>query len=369
MSFAIPKLQDLLDRTRDAFRSSLPGSDAWIWPNNVTVSAKVIAGSVFEAFGFASYISKMIFASTAPDLETLILHGNEFGIALLPAAPASGTVRITTPGDCAVDAGAIFRRTDGINYIATVALSLTGAGIIDVPVVAELDGANTNATTGTAVEIVSGVSNSSATAAVQGDIVGGLDIEDKESFRQRILFRKRYPPHGGAASDYVLWARSVSGVTRVFVERLWAGGGSVRVFPLMDNLYANGIPGTSDIDRVAAYIDTVRPAGAIVTVQAAAPHVINVGISGLVPDTTPVREAIIAELKAMFRRRSRVAGGDTTTGAMLEFLATNAAFSRSWIDQAISDAPGENSHVLASPSADVTLAAGELAVLGNVTFT
>lgn len=367
MSFAIPKLQDLLDRTRNAFRASLPGSDAWVWPNNIMVSAKVIAGSVFELFGFASYISRMIFASTAPDLETLLLHGKEYGLPLRPAAPAGGTVRIATTGDCSALISSVFRRADGVEYISSTAVSRTGAGSLDVPVVAEADGAAANADDGTPVEIVSGVSDADATAAVYGDITSGLDVEDKETYRQRILFRKRNPPHGGSASDYVLWAGSVSGVTRVFVERLWNGVGTVRVFPLMDSLYVDGIPGSGDLDRVASFIEMVRPSGARVSVQAPVAVPIDVEISDLSPDTTAVREAITAELRDAFRRRSRVAGGDTPHSGM-PFLATPATFFRSWIDQAVSEAAGEESHVLVSPADDTELEAGEMAVLGDVTF-
>lgn len=366
MSFQIPSLGDLLDRTRTAFRSSLPGSDAWIWPNNITVSAKVIAGAVFEAFGFAAYISKMIFASTAPDIETLVLHGNEFGVARRPAAPAAGIVRLTTTADCSVAVNAVFRRTDGIQYLATAQASRLGAGTLDVAVIAETDGILTNAVDTTPLEVVSGVTGAPL-ASVFGNIIGGEDVEDKETFRQRILFRKRNPPHGGAASDYVLWSETVSGVTRTFVERLWAGAGTVRVFPLMDDLYTNGIAPPADIARVADYVETVRPAGALVTVVAPTPHVVDIQIGGLTPDTSAVREAALSELRAAFRRLSRVAGSDTVHGGM-SFLATPTTFSRSWIWQAVANASGEERHVVNIPTADVAMLSGEIAVLGTVTF-
>jgi uncharacterized phage protein gp47/JayE len=235
-------------------------------------------------------------------------------------------------------------------------------------VVAVADGKAGNAAPGAALAIVSGVTGDGALAAVgAAGIVSGADIEDDESFRARILFRKRYPPHGGAAADYVQWALNVSGVTRVYVERLWAGAGTVRVFVLLDDLYQDGIAPPPEIERVADYIESVRPAGAIVTLAAPMPKTVDVQIVGLSPDTADVREAAAAELRAAFARLARVAGNDTPHGGM-PFLATPVSFSRSWLWQAVANAAGEERHTVNLPAVDVALNAGEIAVLGTVTF-
>lgn len=366
MSFQLPTLAQLLDRTRKEFRTQLPGSDAWIWPNNITPSAKVIAGAMFEVFGFASFIAKMIFASTAPDIETLILHGNEYGLTLRPAAPADGQAILTSTGDLVVDVSAVFRRSDGFEYLASASASRLGAGTLVVSLIADVDGAAGNALNGTPLEIVSGVTGD-ALAEVNVGITGGADTEDKETFRSRILFRKRYPPHGGAASDYVLWAMSVAGVTRVFVERLWNGPGTVRVFVMMDDLFADGIPGAADVERVADFIETVRPAGAIVTVQAPAARRMDITISGLTPDTSATREAVLAELRETVQRLGRVAGNDTVHGGMA-FLATPFVFPRAWVWQAVGNAGGVISDAVVLPAIDTALSAGEIPVLGTVSF-
>ena len=65
MSFAIPSLAALTDRVRRAFRANLPGTDAWVWPNNVTPTAKVIAGATFEIYGRLDYVQRQKFAITA----------------------------------------------------------------------------------------------------------------------------------------------------------------------------------------------------------------------------------------------------------------------------------------------------------------
>ncbi|HWL06719.1 MAG TPA: baseplate J/gp47 family protein [Xanthobacteraceae bacterium] len=366
MSFSIPTLPQLLERSRQSLRTNLPGTDAWVWPNNLNVVAKVFAGIVFEVFAFAEYISRQMFAQTA-DGDSLDRHGNEYGMPRLPAEPARGVVVLTTTGPVTVEPSAVFERGDGVRYRSLTPASIGGTGTLEVEVVAVANGKAGSLDAGAPLALVAGVTGPATAVVGAGGIVGGADVEDDEAYRQRILFRKRYPPHGGSASDYVMWAKSVSGVSRVFVERLWAGAGTVRIFVLMDDLYPHGIAPDGEVARVADYIAAVCPAGAMVTVAAPTPVPVNITITGLEPDTTSVREAVLSELRDAFARESRPAGTDTTHGGM-SFLSVPTSFSRSWIWQAVANATGETRHIVTAPAADVTLNPGEIATLGTVTF-
>lgn len=369
--FQLPTLNELAERSRMAFRRNLKGSDAWLWPNNVYASAKVIAAMVFEAVGYMSYVSRMMFAHTAPDIETLLMHGEEFGIPRKPAAPASGQFTFTSTAALTVATNTVLMRADGAQYLVIAGGALAVPGTLQVTIEAMTDGASGNAIAGTSLAVVSGVSGAGASTVTghvgPGDLVLGADVEDIESYRARILFRKRNPPHGGSAADYVMWALQVSGVTRVFVERLWNGGGTVRVYILMDGAFPFGIPDAAAVARVQNYIATVCPAGAIVTVAAPVAFPINVTISGLLPNTTDVRNAVRAELADTFLRRGRVAGIDTAHGGM-PFLAVPESFSRSWLWQAVADASGEDRHILTVPAADTAIPTGRIATPGTITF-
>ncbi|WP_315705064.1 MULTISPECIES: baseplate J/gp47 family protein [unclassified Bradyrhizobium] len=378
MSYYLPTLKDLMQKARISFRANLKGSDASVWPNNVYVSAKVLAGALYELFGFAAYIKKQIFAHQAPDLDSLGMHGTEYSIPQKPAGPASGNYAISVTDNIVVETNAVLQRTDGVEFLVTAGGSLSTSGTLTVPIIAATDGAIGNCDPNTPLDMVSGFSTTSSTPPTgQVDSNGltlGTDVEDIESWRARILFRKRNPPHGGSAADYVMWAGQVAGVSffldrpTVYVERLWLGPGTVRVFPLMYDLYANGIPQASDVQRVQEYIETLRPAGAKVTVAAPQPVVVNVTIAGLQPNTADVQEAVLAELKDCFFRLSRPAGGDDAFGSM-PYLASPFSFSLSWIWQSVANATGEQRHRIVSPSADIALQAGQMAVLGSVTFT
>jgi uncharacterized phage protein gp47/JayE len=367
MGFQIPTLGELVDRARRSFRAHLPGTDAWLFPNNVNPTAKVMAGMTHEVFGYADYIARQKFALTA-DGANLDRHGAEIGLARRPAVAARGEVTFAAPGALDVAAGAVLRRSDGALYAVNVGGALVGAGSLTLEAVASSAGKAGLAEPGTALAAVSGVSGAATIEVAAGGLGGGADVEDDEAFRARILFRKRNPPHGGAAADYVLWASEIAGVTRVFVERVFAGPGTVRVFPLMEDVYpSGGIPQPADIALIAAHVEALKPAGAALTVAAPTAVPVAITITGLTPDTTPVRDAVRAELALAFRRLSRVAGADVGHPGM-PYLAAPASFSRSWIWQAVANATGEERHTVSLPAADVALTAGQIATLGTVTF-
>lgn len=375
MNFVILTLAQLADKARKSLRSYLKGTDAWVWPNNMYVAAKVMAGLASEITGFAANIKLQMFALTATG-DSLVNHGTEVGLAKRPAAPADGLITLVVPGAVTVAVDAVFTRGDGFQYLASAATSLPGAGSLDVAVIAAADGKAGNAIAGAPITITSGVTGAVTSAAIGSDgITTGDDVEadgepytsDLGTFRGRILFRKRNPPHGGAPSDYVLWGTAVSGVTRIFVERKWIGAGTVRVFVLMDTRYPDGIPSPADVARVADAFDPVAPAGASVTTVAPIAHPIDVTITALQPNNATVQQAIRDELLAAFLRLSAVAGNDTPNDAM-PYLATPQSFSKDWIEQAISNASGQKRHILLAPTADTPLVSGEIATLGNLSF-
>jgi uncharacterized phage protein gp47/JayE len=93
-----------------------------------------------------------------------------------------------------------------------------------------------------------------------------------------------------------------------------------------------------------------------VTVFAPTPVKLDFTIS-LTPDTTAARAAVQAELEDLLLREAEPEDGDGS-GTILV----------SHIREAISLAAGETDHALTAPAADVTLAAGEMSVMGTITW-
>lgn len=360
MPFRIPTLPELATRAAQAFRANLKGSDARLWPNNVAVSAKVIAGHTSENFSFLDYISRQHIKHLAEG-SWLERHAYDYGLARLPAAHAQGKIILSGDTGIAVPAGIEVQRADGVRFLVTDGGTTDGSGDATLPVRAVFPGRAGNTSAGAAVTMTTPMSRISTLGEVAADGIGaGADVESDEGLRQRLLFRLRNPPHGGAVHDYVAWAREINGVTRVFVDPVTATNNrvSVGVWFLMDGLYANGIPQGADVQVVSDYIDSQRPAGALVEVAAPTPVSIDIEIQGLTSDTLITREAVIKELRAMLRRTARVST-----------LAAPFKLYRSVISEAISIATGEQHHVLAEPSEDIELNEGEIPVLGSVDFT
>lgn len=359
MSFQIPTLKAVADRAVGAFRSNLKGSDARLWPNNIAVSAKVMAGAVWESFSFLDFISRQHLAHLAEGVW-LERKAFDYAITRLPASTAEGWVTLTGDANVAVPAGLLLRRADDVEYDTLSGGTTSGAGTLDVRVAARVIGRSGNTYPGVLLALATPTDRiaNQATVAATG-VGGGTDAENDESLRARLLFRLRNPPHGGAAHDYVAWMRELAGVTRVYVDPVTASNNrtSVGVWFLMDDTYANGIPLGADVTRARAHIDPLRPAGAIVSIEAPTPVAVAITIDNLSPDTVAVRNAIAAELDDLFRTRMRVA---TLTEPF------TLRVSKIW--EAVSLATGEDSHTLVAPAADLVIATGSIPVLGAVSF-
>lgn len=357
MAFSIPDLKSVVQRARNAFRAEMPGTDAWVWPNNIYVSAKVIGGAIWEVFGRLKWMDRQRFALTADGYE-LERHGLDYGISRKPASFAQGNVIfVSDTFPLVIPIGTkITRESDGAVFTTTKTMEV-GKYTLDalVPVIADVAGRAGNTTYGAPmIATLSGI----VSAAVDELGIGqGADIETDEQLRVRILARKRYPPHGGAEYDYEAWALSLPGVTRAFVRGNAFGRGTVGVWFLMDDTYPAGIPLSADVVAVQSYIDSVRPVTATPIVQAPIADCIDVVIKGLSNDTQDVRESVGAELQAMFRNMARPGlPGEPFT------------LYQSWLWQAIGNATGEKHHKLISPADDLVFPTGVMPCLKSVTF-
>lgn len=361
MPFPTPTIEQLADQVAGTFRANMKGSDAALWPNNVAVAAKVIAGATHGHYAFLDYLSKQISPTTAED-QFLLRHAAARGLAPLPPTYATGNVVLHGAVSTSVPSLVILQRVDGVQYQTLVSgVTDSGTGNLTVPVRALVAGKNGNALAGVVVNLaapVAGIDTQNVVAS--GGIGAGADLENTESLRSRLLFLQANPPMSGASHDYVIWAREVNGVTRVFVDPVTPTNGrtSVAVYFMMDDSYADGIPQAADVAVVNGFLDVRRPAGAVVNVLAPVAVVQNIVINALSPNTLSVKNAVVAELVEFFRRSSNVA---TLTDPFVMY--------RSAISEAIAAATGEHNHSLTTPATDVTVANAHILTLGSVTFT
>lgn len=114
------------------------------------------------------------------------------------------------------------------------------------------------------------------------------------------------------------------------------------------------IPTAADVEAVLDYIAAPTRAPVTADVYVAAPIAkrLDITVTGLNPNTTAVKQAVISELEDLIARDSEPGG--------------TIRVSRIW--EAVSIATGESYHTITSPSTDQVAASGRMWVLGAVTF-
>jgi uncharacterized phage protein gp47/JayE len=378
--FNLPSLSQVVTSARAAMSAALPGTNAYLWPNNTYPAAKAFGGMIWSAYQRLDFVGRQTFALFAEG-QYLDDHGAELNLARKGPTAAIGNVIMTagSGGGLTATAGtSIFLRADGAQFTATSTAGVSAGGSISVAV-AGVAGAASNTEASTPMTLGSGFTGpgyTGATALVDNNgLSSGADTEpdglpqtrDLSTYRGRILFRKANPAQGGSPADYVGWALTVAGVTRVYVERRWAGAGTVRVFPLFDTYFpsVNGVPDSFHVNEVNSVLQPLAPAGCALTVAAPTQQVINVTVANLNPNTAAAQAAVQAELLDTFSRLGAVAGGDTPFPGM-NYLATPYNFMALFIEQAVANAAGVISADVSAT--DTPISPGSIPVLGALTY-
>ncbi|MDX2094370.1 MAG: baseplate J/gp47 family protein [Alphaproteobacteria bacterium] len=343
---------ETLARLEAEIRLQLPGADPQLRYSAERVLARVIAMASYEMEGYIEYVSRQILPTTC-DPDFLPVHAYLWNVPQRAASFAVGQAAFTGTNGVTVPAGTSLRRQDGQEYTLD-ADAITAGGAAIGSITAVTAGAAGNAPSATQLTLTSPVAGiQSAATVVTPGASGGVDIEDVEVWRERIVARIQRPPHGGNHADYEAWAKEVAGVTRVWVYPNRLGRGSVYLLFVMDEKEETIIPSPVEVETVNNYINlpSIRPVTADVTVAAPTPVAVDFTIN-ISPNSVVVQNAIAIELADLIRRES------TPGGTLL----------LSHIHEAISVAAGEVDHVLVMPSANISRAFGEISVVGNITF-
>lgn len=126
-------------------------------------------------------------------------------------------------------------------------------------------------------------------------ITAGTDQETDEAMRERFYAKVRLPATSGNAFHYQQWAMEVPGSGAAKVFPLDNGPGTVTVLVVdEDKAISSSLPET-----VAAYIETVRPIGASVTVESPEAQSIHLSASVLLDGTRQVEEVSAAYRQAV----------------------------------------------------------------------
>lgn len=214
--------------------------------------------------------------ATGESLENLAV------IANLTRRGATPAVRIGV-FDMAVPIGSRFSTINGADSINFTVTAGTGTPN-QYELTADTPGSMGNDYTGPILPItaIPGLTSASITSI----LIPGEDVEDDETFRQRIISALREPGYGGNIANYRTWLEAIDGVGPAQIWPVWNGGGTVKLSVLGADL----LPASAQLlENVQNAIDPppnqglglgLAPIGATVTVVA--PDEVTVNVSATV---------------------------------------------------------------------------------------
>jgi uncharacterized phage protein gp47/JayE len=346
----LPTIDDLSKKARGYYNAFLTGADSYISPNFLFVTSKVISLSIHPCYYILNYLSKQFFATTA-DLDNLIVIGNEVGVSRLPASKGRGYATFISTAGQSVATNAILTRSDGTQYKVLTGFITTGNNNILIESIAY--GSKVNAVGGTKLSLQ--VNNPLITSIIvsSSGIAGGAEIEGVESFRERVLSRKRTLPITGTQGyyEYIL-RQEVSGITRVFFDRTI---GTFSIYFMMDNTYSNGLPLMQDINNAQEVADSIAIMGTNPILKAPQLQPINVNLN--------IRQALsqetIDEIKLEISETIIEEG-------TLSLASKPAVFPKESLDSAVVRALGGYNFTVISPSSDIAIASGKIPSVGTI---
>jgi uncharacterized phage protein gp47/JayE len=295
-------------------------------------------------------------------------------------------VRVTVQQQTgSLPAGAqLLHPTSGVLYLALAGVVLNAPTVL-VTVRAASDqaggggeGAIGNRQPGETLSFANPLPNVASTAVVVSQSVTGSEAETVEAYRARIIRRYRQRPQGGAFADYQTWAEQEPGILNVYPYRGAPGEVDVYVEATEESsANADGIPTTAQLARVLELIEldvgglaSQRPVNAAVNVRPITRRSFDVTVTGLdASDAAAARTAIENAVDEYLRSREPFIVGLSAL-PRLDRITLSAV--SGIVEEAASSVGGTITLVRLSqstaPVIAYTLAAGEKAKLGTITF-
>ena len=352
MSFVTPDYQAIRDAILRDIANTLPEAST-ASDSDYAIRAQATGAAVEGLYQHQQWLLRQLFPDTA-DADYLDRRVSLSGMTpRIAAVAATGTINFSGVAGSAVPIGTEAKTLTGVAFVTTSASAIGGGGTAVIAARASLAGVAGNQVAATALTLTAappGV-NSAATIAA---MTGGADLEADAALLARLLFRLRNPPHGGAASDYYLWATAVAGVAAAYVYPNRRGLGTTDVI-IMAN---GGVPSGALVTAVQAYIDGVRPVQADVLVLAPTAVIVAVTATLTLAGGTLLATATAAINTALAAYFSSLKPGDTAYLNKIRAL--------------IQDTTGVIDFALSAPTANVftlvNATNSQLAMLGAVTL-
>ena len=233
---------------------------------------------------------------------------------------------------------------------------------VTVTVTSQVGGQNTNLSENTTLNTTGTIGGVDNVAYVVGPgLEGGTDTESDDLLRERVFQSRRNPVANFNSAAIEKQARSVAGVTRVLVKEITPDVGDVTILFLRDG-DPDPIPSAADVANVRTAILSILPVtsdDANVFVISPTAVTVNFDVSGVIPSTETMREAVESNILAFFQDKVELEQNvelDPIRGA---------------IENTVDPITGQEitSFVLNQPSSTVTVGDNSIARPGTITVT
>lgn len=366
MGFTTPTLKELNDQIRqDIVNAGIPGVNTVLRNSVLGTIGTVQAGLAWSHYTYLGNIARQAVPWTATD-DYLAGWGSLKNVYQKAPSAATGLVRFTGLDGVSIPKGTLLRRSDGWSYE-----TLEDAVHMQARIQSVETGVDGNAGLDVVLSLGQPLPGIDGRVVALTVLTGGADLEDQESFRNRVIQAYRISGSEGREQEYILWARELPQVSRVWVGRNAFGTGTVVLWIMCDaaNHANDGFPvgtdgvaskefrynrATGDQLAVADHIWDRQPVTALVIVCSPIPQKVDFVIADLGQDDTPEnRQTIRAALQDMFQR-------EAAPGKVLHPSA--------W-ERAIGSITSINQYSILAPQAPVVPEGqGNLPVIGEVTF-
>lgn len=316
---------------------------------------------------------KSMFPVTCEESYILDFHAEERGIIRRESVNATGFVNITAKPGLVIPLGYGFSTNaddDGntIDFASTEEVTVDSLGNAKIPVEATEGGSESNVGTnvvvlhtgdesGELLEDITSVTN-------ENPITGGLDEEDDDTLRERIVTYDRSQSNSfvGNIADYKRWAMSVAGVGAVTVTPAEDTSGIVKMV-ILDQ---NGDPASKSIqNNVYDYImspsdpdSRLAPINAVLSITT--PSTIKINISA----KAYLKGSLLKDVDYTFKNKLQ----DYLLNSALEELVVRIS-TISDLLYGIDGVYDYESVTINGTSKNLTINTGQVPILGTVTLT
>lgn len=362
MPFDRPTLSQIVSRIVSDIQTRVTNGVTLLRRSVYRILARVYGGAVHLMYGYLEFQKDQLFASSA-DGEHLDIQGGEFGVPRDSTDKAEGSGTATGTVGTSIPKNTKLTSATGISYLTDDAGVIGSGALVVINITAEFAGVDGNEEGGGLLTFVSPIPGVSSTFTLDSNgMENGTNIEDDDIYRDRILVRKRRPPHGGSEHDYAVWAREVTGVTRAWAIPEHFGAGTISVIFIRDN-DVSPLPDASERQTVYDYIisHTDPITGKIVGIPVTAEpgfqvppttyKTFNFAIA-IYPNTLAVQEDARNKIEDLF-----LANG-----------GSNLAVYLSQVGDAVSSATDEQRHEITFPTEDLTTGPQEVHQVGTITW-